>query len=45
MARATAFFNPLLFLLAIVLTIFFCATGAKAQNSPEQTHGVRMPLH
>ena len=34
MSRTNAFFNPLLFLLAIVLTIFFCATGAKAQDAP-----------
>lgn len=33
MSRTTAFFNPLLFVVVILLTLLLCATGAKAQDA------------
>ena len=33
MSRANVFFNPVLFLFAILMTLLFCAVGAKAQDA------------
>ena len=33
MSRASALFNPLLFLFAVLMTVFFCAIDGKAQDA------------
>jgi cytochrome c6 len=33
MSRATAFFNPIVFLFAMLLTLVLCASNAKAQDA------------
>lgn len=33
MSRASVFFNPILFLFAVIMTLVFCAVGAKAEDA------------